>query len=51
LPADLGLKVCLKTLRVHCSINGDWIEPSSVRVTKTSEAYAPLRYLSPFTTC
>jgi tetratricopeptide (TPR) repeat protein len=47
LPADTGLFVCLKSLKVKCSVSNSPVEPSQVRVIKVADAFGRLQYLSP----
>ncbi len=46
-PADTGMTANLETLKVKCSLSGDEIEPSQVRVVKEKDAFGRLRYLGP----
>lgn len=47
LPAELGMRIELRELQVHCSLGGGWIDSSEVRVVRPDRAFAPLRFLSP----
>jgi hypothetical protein len=47
LPADIGLSISLKQLKIQCSINEDWITPGEVQVAKTLDSFGKLMYLSP----
>jgi tetratricopeptide (TPR) repeat protein len=47
LPADTGLFLCLKSLKIYCSVSNTWIEPSQIRVIKTADSFGQLEYLSP----
>lgn len=46
LPADTGLCVQLKTLKVRCSLSQTWSEAASIRVVKKERAFGQLAYLS-----
>lgn len=50
-PADIGLKVCLKTLQIQCSVSKGWIEPSFIKAIKTADSFASLKYISPWSYC
>lgn len=47
LPADIGLFLCLKTQKIHCSVTNTWVEPSQIRVIKTTDSFGQLQYLAP----
>lgn len=47
LPADTGLFLCLKSLKIHCPVTNTWVDPAQIRVIKTSDSFGQLRYLSP----
>jgi len=47
LPADQRLSLCLKTLKMHCTVSQEWVEPTKIQAVKTAGAYGPLAYLAP----
>lgn len=47
LPADSGLFICLKTLKVSCHVSQEWVDPRLIRVIKTADLFGKLEYLSP----
>jgi len=47
LPADIGLFLCLKSLKINCSVSNEWVEPSQIRVIKTTDSFGQLEYLAP----
>lgn len=46
LPGDTGLTVDLETQRVKCSVTGNYVDPSRVRVVKNRDSFGNLQYLS-----
>lgn len=51
LPADKGLQICLKTLRVKCSVSDEWIESDKICIAKSSQTYGSVKYLAPSCYC
>lgn len=47
LPGDTGLFICLKSLKVKCSVSDEWVDPAQIRVVKTASAFGRLEYLAP----
>lgn len=47
LPADTGLFINLKNLKVKCSVSGEWIDPAQVKAIKTAPSFGKLEFLSP----
>lgn len=47
LPADVGLFVDLKSMRIQCSVTHELLEPSQAHVVRCSNAFGPLNYLAP----
>jgi len=47
LPGDIGLTVDLLTFKIQCSMSHTFVDPSQVRIVKTSESFGRLQYLAP----
>jgi hypothetical protein len=47
LPGDTGLYLDLQTSQIQCSVCKTLVDPSKVRVAKSSESFGHLHYLSP----
>lgn len=47
LPADTGLFINLKNLKVKCSVTEEWVDPAQVKAIKTANAFGKLEFLAP----
>lgn len=47
LPAETGLFVDLKSLKIKCSFTGAFVDPTDIRVIKSAGMFTPLHYMSP----
>lgn len=46
LPTEKGLFVDLKTLRIKCSLTGELVDASAIRVVRSAGSFGPLHYIS-----
>lgn len=46
IPGDIGLHVDLKTLKIKCSVTHQYTNPQTIRITKSTDSFGRLLYLS-----
>jgi Tetratricopeptide repeat len=47
LPAELGMRIDLRELQVHCAMSDRWVDCKEIRVVHPVRSFTPLQFISP----